>query len=340
MCKITAWFPPELIHAHNFAFTLHDILVELLRSGEEHGIFNKTIDFNRSIDNGIAFEQAEDIFSWLAERQLLEERADILRIIVFPAILSDFLHFIFEALECSRKAKLNITYALLRKPLQEDLFILESIARDPIFFADQLASDPLKLRSSKVGGPDVHAKIIEELLKNINLDKRYDSRFLAQLRYEKCDDGFDSICNLAIHLITEHPKNKTEKMNLNFIFSDWDAKISQWTYLYSRLPYILAYARDLVEYVCTHIATTTDLYLEDLNLRVAASSLLWWRSIPERYKTKEIFKYVDIQKAFLQQYCLQNNTNFPTMRGLEYIAIHGTHQSWRKKIKSYILRSR
>jgi hypothetical protein len=64
----------------------------------------------------------------------LAERANILKAVVLPAVLSDLLHFIYEALQCSRKGKLNVTYALIRRPIQESLYLLESIVLDAAGF--------------------------------------------------------------------------------------------------------------------------------------------------------------------------------------------------------------
>jgi len=314
-------------------------MVELLRSGEEHGIFNTIISFADGADS-VAFEQAEDIFVWLEEKQKISERADILRVVVFPAILSDMLHFIYEALESSRKAKLNVTYALLRKPLQENLFILESIARDSVGFAEQLATDPLRLRATKMGGSVVHSQLIGGLLQKLGVEDQFDAQYLAQLRYEKCDDGFDGICNTAMHLFTEHPKIRTENLDINFIFSSWDHKFSQWAYLYSRLPYILAYTREVVEHVCESIAPTCPQYLEDLSLRVAASSALWWKSIPERYKSHKLEQYAKVQQLMLEQYYVKRGLRLPPASQLECIALKGPRRSLWSRLRSGKTRQR
>jgi hypothetical protein len=77
---------------------------------------------------------------------------------IFPAVLSDMLHCFYEALEVSRKAKLTIAFMLVRKPLQESLFLLESVIIDRCDFAKKLTTDPVKLWSQGAGGVEVHAK--------------------------------------------------------------------------------------------------------------------------------------------------------------------------------------
>ena len=318
--------PPEFENGHNLAYLLHDSMLELLRSGEEHEAFYTTLSF-ANLEDCVAFGQAGDIFEWLDRGGYVRERADILRVVVFPAILSDLLHFVYEALASARKAKLCVAYALLRKPLQENLFVLESIARDPIEFAGQLATDPSKLSGPKQGGIRVHTRLIAELLQDIRGGDQFDARYLSQLRYEKWDDGFDGACNLAMHLFTDHKKIKTEKLNVNFVFSNDDCKRSQWLHLYSRLPYLLAYTRAVVEHVMKNIAETTTGYLQDIELRIAAASMLWWMEVPDHARTDELWNYVQKQVTFIEDYHVGRGAKVPGTSELESIAKFGLWRS-------------
>src|SRR5437660_244931 len=107
------FLPHYLFPAHELCFLNHDVLAELLRSAEENGSFEHTLHFRDEKDRETFYATA-DVFEWLEKARRQRERAELLRRVVFPAILSDFLHFVFEALETSRKAKLNVTFALIR----------------------------------------------------------------------------------------------------------------------------------------------------------------------------------------------------------------------------------
>ena len=292
--------PNYLVSAHNLCFLNHDVLVELLRSGEEAGIFSQKFAFSDEVDRQ-QFEAADDVFTWFENTGRTAERSEVLKRIVFPALLSDFLHFIYEALESSRKAKLNVAYALIRKPIQENLFLLEVIAADPDGFARYLIENPLKLRAGRAGGLGVHAARIAVVLKAIGEEDRFDAKYLAQLRYDKNEDGFDGICNHAVHLFTEHEAIRTEPLNINFIFSGSDEKVTQWYYLYSRLPYILFYARRLVEHVCATFAVTDQAYLANVERRLMAATLLWAPNIEPTYCHPAIDKFVEATRLRLTQ---------------------------------------
>ena len=80
-------------------------------------------------------------------------------------------------------------------------------------------------------------------------------------------------------LFTSHEAIRTEPLNINFIFSGMDAKLTQWSYFYGRLPYLLAYMHRIVEHVCATIAPTDPIYLHDMDRRISALVLLWWKTV-------------------------------------------------------------
>jgi hypothetical protein len=121
---------PQKFHAgHDLCFMIHDVLTQMLVSGIKASIFNINISFRNS-DDLAEFKRSNDIFEWLEKTRRVEDRANFLVTVVFPAVLSDMLHCFYEALETSRKGKLGISFMLLRKPLQESLFLLQSVLVD------------------------------------------------------------------------------------------------------------------------------------------------------------------------------------------------------------------
>src|SRR5579875_2489264 len=133
---------PDQHHlAHELCFVLHDVMTQLLVSGRKASAFTVTVEFRDDADRR-GFEEG-DIFDWLEATRRIDERIAILITTVFPAVLGDMLHCFYEALETSRKGKLGVSFILIRKPLQESLFLLESIVADRTGFAERLTSDPL-----------------------------------------------------------------------------------------------------------------------------------------------------------------------------------------------------
>lgn len=316
----SGFLPKDFFVAHDLCFKVHDILTQFLASGEQSDVFTARVQFSKNSE-AASFGEAEDIFDWLEASNRLEDRVRILKALVLPAVLSDMLHCLYEALECSRKGKLNVTYALIRKPLQESLFVLESIVLDEAGFAETLARNPLMLRPHTAGGVDGHACRIQKILEITGTENQFDAAYLAQLRYEKVDDGFDGICNKAIHLFTEHKAIKTELMNINFIFSGVDAKITQWSYLYGRLPYVLVYAWRVIEHIGASLCLTHPAYGQDMLRRVAAFIVL---SAPKcSYVTPQLQKFHNAHKEWLLNHCKQMGATRPLKRDFERMALTG-----------------
>lgn len=293
-------FPSYLEQAHDLCFLNHDVLVELLRSGEESKIFHQDIEFSSDEDR-LALECSNDIFEWFELTGRKSEHVETLRRTVFQALLSDYLHFIYEALACSRKEKLAVSFALLRKPIQENLLLFEIMASDINDFSNKLTENPLALRAKNYGGIDGHTKRIQSVLEIINEEDRFSASYLAQLRYQKTDDGFDGICNQSMHLFTEHTKIKTENLNINQIFSGDESKITQWHFLYSHLPYILFYSRRLIEYICSTFSKTDPIYLENIENRIIATIILWYPNVDDFYKNSELEKFFYSTKSKLEK---------------------------------------
>jgi len=314
------FLPKEFLVAHDLCFAVHDILTKFLVSGEQSGVFTASVQFEDKSE-AASFGEAEDIFDWLEATNRLDDRARVLKAMVLPAVLSDMLHCLYEALECSRKGKLNVTYALIRKPLQENLFVLESIVLDEAGFAEKLATSPLMLRPHTAGGVDGHARRIQKVLEITDTTNHFDAGYLAQLRYEKVDDGFDGICNKAIHLFTEHKAIKTELMNINFVFSDIEAKFTQWSYLYGRLPYVLVYAWRVIEHIGASLCLTHPAYDQDMSRRVAAFVTLSARQCS--HVTPQLQKFHSAHWEWLLDHCKQMGTARPLKRDVERMALTG-----------------
>lgn len=311
--------------AHQLCFIMHDVMTQALVSGEKASIFSMTFEFIDD-DDRTAFEKADNIFVWLEQSRRIDEQAALLVTTAFPAVLSDMLHCFYEALEISRKAKLTISFMLVRKPLQESLYLLESVIADRTDFAKKLALDPVKLWSQTGGGVDVHAKRIQKVLDIIGETHRFDAEYIAQLRYDKkAQDGFDGVCNQAMHLFTSHDAIRTEALNINFIFSDMDAKQTQWSYFYSRLPYLLVYMHRIVEYVYATIMPTNPIYLQDMDRRISALVLLWWDTIVPPYNEPHLEKFVLTTQDWLWEHCRAAGYRHPSRHDLEKMADTGAY---------------
>ena len=234
-------FLPETYEfSHTYCLFLHDLMAEMIRYGEEGKLFDQDFHF-RDLNDAEEFKKRNgiEILKWLKENGYEYEVKQLFIKQLFPAIVSDVCHFIFESLSCSRKGKLTVAYNLLRKPLKENLFYLEWLLVDLDDFYNRFHSsdmDNIELNKSKVEKKN----IISKALGSVKYKNWISSDFLYSIRYDKkFDYGLELLWQKATHLITSHPSYKTEEANLNFIFSDANSRESQWLFYYFLVPLLL-----------------------------------------------------------------------------------------------------
>lgn len=332
--------PEEYQSAHDLCFILHDIMTQIIVSGEKAGAFTTHIVLSEKEIESISDE--EHILDWLKRNDKVEDKNRIISSTVLPAILSDMMHCIYEALSSASKGKMSVAYMLIRKPIQESLFVLEDMFLDRDAFVSNLERNQSRLQPKITGGVDGHKKRVSKILKSLGFNGAFDPNYIAQLRYDKSsNDSFDGVCNKAMHLFTEHHSIKTEDSNINFIFSGVKGLPSQWKYFYSRLPYLLFYVYLIVESVLSKIATTSEQYILDMMRRISAQFILANNDIEEHYTTDENDKLVSALAAWLIEHCIENGYSDPEPVDLVKMAKTGcfpkeTQESIDKRNASYI----
>ena len=239
--------PPEHAFAHHYCFFLNDTLGKLIRDGEESGLFSVSFSLaNLPSEQRQEFVNSElvgeDLVSWLEEHGYTDVVNDLTERQITVAVLTDAAQFIYEALRCSEKGKLTVTYALLRKPLRENLLFLELLLTDRTRFLELLANDTEELGIFALPKSASAKPIIESAVRAIGREETLNPSFLYDLRYAKHKHfSLEATWNKATHLVTTDKHFATEANNLNFIFSDRYATQSQWDDLYRKLPILLFY---------------------------------------------------------------------------------------------------
>ena len=253
--------------SHQFVFFLHDSLVKIIKEGEPKGNFHISFDIkDTDIAEKIEGHSGEDLLNILKENGY-EDECDLLFLKqIYVAVLSDFLQFVYTALKASESGKLSVTYALLRKPLKDNLFILEWMLADTEDFLKKYKSDKSykDLAIDKIS-PEKKMSIIEKANSKIYLPI-IPSDFIYELRYDKSKEySFEPAWQKANHLITSCIHYKTEEMNLNFVFSDNYSKDSQWESLYLLLPSLLFYAMQVCYVIYSNLNPKEKIDINFLN---------------------------------------------------------------------------
>jgi hypothetical protein len=242
------FLPQKYKELHDLCFYLYDILVQVVVEGEKKKLFHTLYNIKK-ISDFQAIKDNEDILEWLYNNGYKDEFKSIVIKNVLIATISDYCHYIYEALKCSEKSKLAITYTLLRKPLKDNLLIFEWIIANRNEFVENFKNDANCYAIDKIDLTKKKA-FIENSVNQINYRQTFNPAFIYSLRYSKKDEySLERLWNLANHLVTTYRYYKTESLNLNFIFSGADSKKSQWEYLYTVLPYLLFYSIEVIQVV-------------------------------------------------------------------------------------------
>lgn len=267
-----AFLLPEQFHfKHQYSMFLHDILAKIVIVGEENGDFFHSFKLHNEDDlKTLESIQQVDTYDTMVNMGYTEEMDWVLIKQTFVAVLSDFTQFVFTALDTSTKGRLSVSYCLLRKPFKDNLLILEWLLANPDEFLRKFKS------------PIYFDEILIEKIpsdKKINIIKTANERseipflqpdFIYELRYDKTKPyGFENSWQMANHIITNRTQYKTEVMNLNFVFSSYEDKISQWQNLYFLLPSILMYAVNICWSLYKVIQPKTVLIDDNLLSRLA-----------------------------------------------------------------------
>ena len=70
-------------------------------------------------------KEGSDIFDWMQEHGYSDEMYELEYRHTFFSLVADFCHYILESFECAAKKKVAVAYALLRKPLRDNLYYIE-----------------------------------------------------------------------------------------------------------------------------------------------------------------------------------------------------------------------
>lgn len=267
---MTYYLPDKFTFKHHFTFFLHDILAKIVKTGEEKGVFYHSVNL-KDIDEAEKLKKIPDadILDYLNQYGYEADADEIIKKQIFDAILSDFLHYVYTALDTSEKAKLSVSFALLRKPFKDNLFILEWLLADPHDFLRKFKSNNsnTEIAIDKIS-PERKKSIISTSISKIKYPF-LPGDYLYEIRYDKTKlYGLESMWNKANHLITSCKNYSTEDMNLNFVFSQENDKINQWESFYTLLPGLLMHTIFVSDAIYRTFSDDTSIVNIDLIVRI------------------------------------------------------------------------
>ncbi len=214
--------PRRLWWSHHLAFLLHDQLAHILLRGEEEGLFCTELHLASDAEQA-EFESVDDaeIIDWMRQKGRSEEASEVVERLIVRGLLSDLCQFLFESIESAAKGKVSVAFALLRKPLRDQLFILEWLLADRNGFLREFANGPesIDLVELLKRQKDWMKQITESAMSESCYSEFVASPFMWELRFDKSLGwSLEGYWNQAIHLVTTNRHYRTDPENLNFVF--------------------------------------------------------------------------------------------------------------------------
>lgn len=245
-----------------------ELFVKQIEDFITNDIYNELRYQKIDLDSKNDIQEGEDIFDYLLRNKRIEEHDDLVRKSLVNGLLMDTCCFLQEALFCSKKKRLTVTFSLLRKPFIYNLPVYLRILFDSEFLEKFNYQDSFDVNSLTENEKKILIKESLPLLlgaKTLKEDELYDWIF-----NQNEQDSLINLSNKALHLTTTRNKsNKTEMQNLNFIFANQHNVENLWNFLYQRLPILLLYFVEIIDpLILTLIDFPTDAYEKRIEERI------------------------------------------------------------------------
>ncbi len=207
----------------------------------------------------------ENVLDYLIRIKKFTEHDRLIQNTLINALLGDTCYFLQEAISCSKRKRLSVTFALLRKPFIDHLLVFLRIMFDDSFFDNFNNEDSFD--ATKVDEENKRI-LIKKSLPYLIAAKSFTETELYDMIFNKDEpESLLNLSNKALHLsTTRNKKNMTDIQNLNFIFANRTDIENLWGFLYNRLPALLIYYSEVVDAL---IFNTLDLPDEVFSARMS-----------------------------------------------------------------------
>lgn len=218
----------DLKNDYNFLMLCNDFLVDILRCADKYKWSSEKINLKEK--DAKKFNSSKyDLFYFRNHGYATVINKSLYKHIIF-SLVSDYNNYIFDAINCALRYHFGTAYTLLRKPLKDDLFLLEMIYVKGYRFIPEFLNKPIKNLSIDKISKEEKMKILGKCCKKINF---FTAKRMYDLRYsKKSKESLEKIWNKTSHIITNAQDYATEDGNLNIIFATPDIVEENLVYFY------------------------------------------------------------------------------------------------------------
>ena len=236
----------EFYYLPNEYRTIHTACFELIRQIEEFIVgkeyqFLQVSHYELSDAEKELLKQSGDIWDFLKKYREKDFYNQLNKQIIL-GLLMDFCYFMQESMACSCKKRLVVSFALLRRPLVDNLKILLRIFADDKFYDNFIERDDYDPAQME----DRQLKEFLDATDKVRVVEPITGSFIYECIFDKENTGsIINLSNRAIHPVTTRPWNKTGAMNCNFMFVNQGDIAELWKHYYAYLPAILMFYSEL-----------------------------------------------------------------------------------------------
>lgn len=292
------FIPKKFYKVNDLCAIIYDQLTEIYKEKNYKPLLKTSVKFKDSHIDIDKLESGElHMLDWLKKNELNEEIELVLTKHILLAVVSDFINFIFESMHCAKRGKMTVAYALLRKPFNDELLILEQLLTDRKNFI---------IKFFHIGDPDGYdpsdkkldkKRIISESINKIRANQFLSPDLIYDLRYNKAfEAGINGYTNQALHIVTKDRNYKTTEQNFNFVFSQKEDMQSYFNNYYFVVPHLLIYAVSVIDEIIFSLLTDKDNQairtIKEFRRMIGFILFTEYTKVTNKTKNKKIFKSI------------------------------------------------
>lgn len=227
----------EELVSYNYLIICHNIMLSLVKRANRADWHNSKITIK---EEDVGEWEKHDIEYWRLHGYK-EEINKVYYQHMFFSVWADYLDYTYEANMAASKMKASIAYSLLRKPLKDNLYILEVLENKELEFIHDFLEKPIEEFSIDKISEETKKTIINNVAKDVFSEAYGD--ILYNVRYSKKEHmGLERVWNKTQHIITTCKHYRTEDGNLNMVFNDVENIKEFIDHFYRIMPVIQTYA--------------------------------------------------------------------------------------------------
>lgn len=277
----------SVINDYNFLMLCNNFIVDILRIADKSNWSSENITIKDKDKH--KFEQNKyDLFYFRNHGYANIINKSLYKHIIF-SLIADYNIYMYDAVKCAKKMHFGTAFTLLRKPLKDDLFMIEMFfVKGKRFVGKFLNNSIEKFAIDKITKED-KMKILNKCCKKIHF---FTAEKMYNLRYsKKSTESLEKIWNKTLHIITTAKDYATENGNLNIIFATEETVEENLVYFYKVCCSIQLYFIILVLNILKEeMLINEDVYYKNMRNIYFAFSCTLDNDIP-----KEILNELDIR---------------------------------------------